>query len=424
MKKEKDDTIQRRIEKLKELAVTATDSCKEELIDLSLQIHANPELPFKEFKSSKLLAGYLREHEFVVEYPAYGLDTAFKATIGSSGPRIGIMAEYDAVPGVGHGCGHNIIATAAVGAGVALASVIEDMGGQIIVFGTPAEEGGNGKELMAKQGAFNGLDAAMMIHPYVMDMLYYDCGTICLISVEYFGKTAHPATPGKGIDALESMLAGFGAYNVLLKKILLENSEKEGTSGVILQGGVGAHMISDYTTAQVIACGANDKLLKDLVEKIYDCFKAGSSATGSRLEFKYDWENRYRGVFSNRVMCSLFDANIHLLRPGWNPSTPKPLIRRAGTDMGTVSQIVPSIHPFITIMPADAAWHSVESAAASVSEEGHKAMLDSAKAMAMTAIELIRRPDVLGEAKKEFALMQNKSIDTGLRPLTGSIATP
>jgi amidohydrolase len=400
------DTTEAKIERLKASVVEVVDSRRQELVDMSLQIHANPELLFQEFKSSKLLADYLRENGFTVEYPAYGLETAFKATIGEGTPRIGIMAEYDAIPEVGHGCGHNIIGTAAAGAAVALAPVIKELGGQVIVFGTPAEEGGNGKELMAKQGAFNELDAAMMIHPFNFDMLYYDCGTITLISVEYFGKAAHPSTPEKGINALDAMLVGFGAYNTLQQKILADDSLDEGVSGVILQGGVAAHLIPDHTTAQIIALGANDGILKNLLNKVYDCFKAGASATGARLEFNYDWENRYRGVYSNRVMCKLFDTNIKSVRPSWNPVTPKPLLKRAGTDMGSVSQIVPSVHAFIAIMPEDGGWHTVESAAAAASEEGHKAMFDSAKAMAMTTVDLLMRPEILKKAQEELAGIQ------------------
>jgi amidohydrolase len=399
-------TLEAKIERLKTSVVAAVDSRQKELIDMSLAIHANPELLFQEFKSSRLLADYLRENGFAVEYPAYGLETAFKATIGEGRPKIGIMAEYDALPDVGHGCGHNIIGTAAAGAAVALASVLKDLGGQVIVFGTPAEEGGNGKELMAKQGAFNDLDAAMMIHPFNFDMLYYDCGTITLISVGYFGKTAHPSTPEKGINALDAMLVGFGAYNTLQQKILADDSLEEGVSGVVLQGGIAAHLIPDHTTAQIIALGASDGILKNLLNKLYDCFKAGASATGARLEFNYDWENRYRGVYSNRAMCKLFDNNVKSVRPNWNPVTPKPLIHRAGTDMGSVSQIVPSIHAFIAILPKDEGLHTIEFAAAAASEEGHTAMLDSAKAMAMTTVDLIMRPEVLKQAQEEFAHLQ------------------
>lgn len=391
-----------KVKRLKEAVVAAVDSRHKELIDISLEIHNDPELAFKEFKASKLLADYLRSNGFSVEYGAYDLETAFKATIGSSVPRIAILAEYDALEGVGHGCGHNIIGTAAAGAGVALALVIKELGGTVVVFGTPAEEGGNGKELMAKRGAFNDIDAAMMIHPLNRDFLPWDCPGLALVNVEYFGKAAHPAIPEKGINALDAMLVGFTAFSALRQRILSSAAAEEVVVSVILKGGVGAHIIPDHTTAQIIALATSDDGLKALLDRVQDCFKAGAVATGARLEFQYDWDNRYRALRTNRVVCELFNANMRSLRPDWNPAPPRSVAESAATDMGTVSQITPSIHVGIAIAPSDVGWHSVESAAAAASDEGLKAMLDGAKAMAMTTIDLIVRPDILKEAQDEF----------------------
>ncbi len=390
-----------KVKRLKKAVVAAVDSRQKELIDISLMIHNNPELAFKEFKTSKLLADYLRSNGFSVEYGAYDLETAFKATIGGSGSRIAILAEYDALEGVGHGCGHNIIGTAAAGAGVALTSVVKELGGAVLVFGAPAEEGGNGKELMAKRGAFNDIDAAMMIHPLNRDFLPWDCPGLALVKVEYFGKAAHPAIPEKGINALDAMLVGFTAFSALRQAILSSAASEEVVVGVILKGGVGAHIIPDHTTAEIIALATSDDGLKVLLDRVQDCFKAGAVATGARLEFQYDWDNRYRALHANRVMCELFNANMRSLRPDWNPVTPS-VAESLATDMGTVSQITPSIHVGIAIAPPDTGWHSIESAATAASGEGHKAMLDGAKAMAMTAIDLIMRPDILKKAHDEF----------------------
>lgn len=387
--------------RLKEAVAVDIDSQQKELIDISLKIHDNPEIRFKEFMSSRLLADYLRNNGFSVEYGAYDLETAFKATTGSSGPRIAIMAEYDALEVVGHGCGHNIIGTAAIGAGVALASLIKELGGTVVVFGTPAEEGGNGKELMAKRGAFNNIDAAMMIHPLNHDLLPWDTAIVLLVNVEYFGKASHPAFAGKGINALDSMLVGFNALGTLRQTILASSAPEEFVVGVILKGGVGAHIIPDHTTAQIIAAAVSDDLLKALLDRVQDCFKSGALATGARLEFQYDWDNRYRATHTNRVMCELFNSNMRSLRPDWSPVSPS-FIESGATDMGSVSQITPSIHPGIAIVPGDVLWHSVESAAASASEEGHRAMLDGAKAMAMTTIDLIVLPEILKKAQEEF----------------------
>ena len=396
----------RKSEKLKNIAISAVDSRQEDLIDISMEIHRNPELPFEEFKASALLANYLRDNNFNVDYPAYGLETAFKATVGNSGPSIAIMAEYDAVPEIGHGCGHSIIATAAVGAGVALSSIIEEIGGTIAIFGTPAEEtvAGAGKALMAKNGAFNSIDAAMMIHPWNSDRLErgYDCGAWVMVNVEYFGKAAHPTDTANAINALDAMLVGFNAFNTLRLGAAARGSLEEGYWGVITKSSDSVGVVPDHTTAVVLPLGRDEEILRALLDKVYGCFKAGANATGARLEFTYDWDSRFPPVRSNRVMSELFDANIRSIRPEWNPITPRTLLERAGTDMGFVSQMTPSIHPWIAITSRDVGFHSVESTAASASEEGHKAMLDGAKAMAMTAIDLITNPEILKEAHDDF----------------------
>lgn len=386
------------IGRLKEAVVAKLDSLQRELIDISLEIHRNPELCFKEFKASRLLVGYLRDYGFNVEYPAYDLETAFKATIGSSGPKIGIMAEYDAIPEVGHGCGHNIIGTAAVGAGVALAPIIREVGGTVVVFGTPAEEGGNGKELMARRGAFEGTDAAMMIHPWNKDFLYENTLALSdLINIEYFGKEAHASTPEKGINALDALLIGFCAFKTI--QPLLPSKIN---AALITKGGTFIAAIPGHTTAQLLLPARNDEELKDALAKVESCFKAGAIATGARLEFRHDWDNRYRATYTNRVIAECFDANMRTIRKEWNPPGAFPGSELAPTDMGSVSQITPSIHVFIAIAPSDVAWHTVESTAACASEEGHEAMLDSAKAMAMTTIDLMMYSDILKKARDEF----------------------
>jgi amidohydrolase len=387
-----------RVKRLKGEVAATVDSRQKELTDMSLGIHRNPELLFNEFKASKLLVGYLRDNGFSVEYPAYGLETAFKATLGDSRPRVGIMAEYDALPEIGHGCGHNIIGTAAVGAGVALASIIKEIGGTVVIFGTPAEEGGNGKELMAKQGAFNDIDAGMMIHPFNGDFLYNNTLTVSdLINIEYFGKEAHASTPEKGINALDALLIGFSAFKTMQPLL----PSKMNTC-IISNGGTFIAIVPGHTQAQLLLPARNDEELKDALAKVENCFKAGAIATGARLEFRHNWENRYRATHTNRVIAECFDANMKTIRKKWNPPNSFSGSELAPTDMGSVSQITPSIHAFIAIAPTDVAWHTVESTAACASEEGRKAMLDSAKAMAMTTIDLIMEPGILRRADEEF----------------------
>ncbi len=396
------ESNEEKIGRLKEAVVAKLDSRQRELIDISLEIHRNPELCFKEFKASRLLVDYLRNNGFNVEYPAYDLETAFKATVGDSGPKIAVMAEYDAIPEVGHACGHNIIGTSAIGAGIALGSIIKEVGGTVVVFGTPAEEGGNGKELMTKRKAFENIEAAMMIHPWNNDFLYDNTLALSdLINIEYFGKEAHASTPEKGINALDALLIGFCAFKTI--QPLLPSKIN---AGLITKGGTFIAAIPGHTTAQLLLPARNDEELKDALVKVENCFKAGAIATGARLEFRHNWDNRYRATYTNRVIAECFDANMRTIRKKWNPPIAFHGSELAPTDMGSVSQITPSIHVFIAIAPTDVAWHTVESTAACASEEGHKAMLDSAKAMAMTTIDLIMRSEILKKAHDEFKITQ------------------
>jgi amidohydrolase len=385
------------VQRLKTAVIKTVDSHQKELVELSLKIHANPEILFQEFDSSRLLADYLQNNEFKVDYGAYELDTAFKASIsGGTGPRIAIVAEYDAIPEVGHGCGHNIIGTAAVGAGIALASIIKELGATVTVFGAPAEEGGNGKKLMADRGAFDDIDAAMMIHPWNGDFIYSNSMAALPMELEYFGKKAHPAHPEKGINALDAMLVGFTAYKTLLPVLPAVNP------GVIIKGADTVLWVPDHSTAQFIVTGRDDTELEDARERILNCFRAGAIATGARLEFRYDWENRYRANRVNHTIGEIFSDNMRLIRANWDPPAWAPHSEIAVTDMGSVSQMVPSIHAWIAILESDLMMHSIEAAAAACSDIGHKAMLDGAKAMAMTAIDLIQGPDLLEKARNEF----------------------
>jgi len=398
------------LRRLKDAAVAFIDSCREELIEMSLKIRDNPEPAFEEFHASRLLADYLSTKGFEIEYGAYGLETAFRGTIGHSGPGIGFMAEYDAVDiggYLGHGCAHNIIGTMGAAAGAALASIIGETGGRAVVFGTPGEElnkrRANGKELMARRGAFHDIDAAMMTHPWHRDSAPWDAAGLIIAEAEYFGKASHPTAAEAGINALDAMFISFTAYAALRQQILsASGGPRQYSSGYIVKAGIGAHIIPDHTKAHLVALAWTDDSLKDLLDRVHNCFKAGEIATGARLEFNYDFDNRYRTLRSNRIMSQLFDANMKSIRPDWNPIPPTVIYDGAATDMGSVSQITPSIHPGVSLSKSPLRWHSEDVVRASGSEEGRKLLLDGAKALALTAIDLITRSDILEQAREEF----------------------
>lgn len=393
------ESIATKIQSLKDTVIANVDSQREKLIEISLEIHDNPELCFKEFRASKLLTDYLKKNGFAITYPAYGLDSAFRGTIGNAGSKIAILAEYDAVADLGHACGHNLIGSAAVGAGVALTSVINELGGTVVVLGTPAEEGGNGKGIMIKRGAFKDIDAAMMIHPNTgQDQACSDSVAFILLKIEYLGKAAHPAQPEKGINAQDAMLIAFTAFNTL--RIATPYPEIDGS---ITQGGVEQHtVIPDHTAANCHIRATDDEDLRNRLEKVLNCFKAGALATGASLEYKYDWENRYRAQRSNRVIAELFDTNMKLVRKNWDPIPQLPDQLMVGTDMGNVSMVTPAIQPLVSIAPVDVTLHTPAATQATLSEKGHQAMVDSAKAMAMTTIDLLVRPELLRKARAEW----------------------
>ncbi|MBA7613603.1 N-acetyldiaminopimelate deacetylase [subsurface metagenome] len=382
------------LEKLKKEIQAEVEAHRQELIDLSLKIHANPEVGWQEEKSSGWLADYLEKNGFKVERGICDLPTAFRARYGQGKPVIAIMAEYDALPGVGHGCGHNIIGTIAVGAGTAAKLAAEQAGGTILVFGTPTEECLGGKVVMAEKGAFDGIDAAMIVHPRGK---YNAVGVqfLAMISldVEFWGKSAHASSaPWDGINALEAMIQSFNGINSLRQHI----KNKARIHGVITDGGKVANVIPEHSAGAFMVRATEDAYLDELREKVLNCFKAAALSTGARLEYR--WGQRCSAMRFNSVLTQLWADNIQTLG------------RRAdgfleiggSTDMGNVSVIVPSMHPFVAISPEPVPLHSTEFAAVAASDAGMEGLIDGAKALAMTAADVIGQPETLSRIKEEF----------------------
>lgn len=382
------------LEKLKKEIQAEVEAHRQELIDLSLKIHTNPEVGWQEEKASGWLADYLEKNGFQVERGICDLPTAFRAHYGQGKPVIAIMAEYDALPGVGHGCGHNIIGTAAVGAGIAAKLAVEQGGGTILVIGTPAEECLGGKVTMAEKGAFDGIDAAMMVHPRGK---YNAVGVrfLAMISldVEFWGKSAHASSaPWDGINALEAMIQSFNGINSLRQHI----KNKARIHGVITDGGKVANVIPEHSAGAFMVRATEDAYLDELREKVLNCFKAAALSTGARLEYR--WGQRCSAMRFNSVLTQLWAGNIQTLG------------RRAdgfleiggSTDMGNVSVIVPSMHPFVAISPEPIPLHSTEFAAVAASDAGMEGLIDGAKALAMTAADVISQPETLSRIREEF----------------------
>jgi amidohydrolase len=380
-------------------ACAAVEAQRTALIALSSRIHACPELKFEEAQSSAWLAEYLERAGFRVERQAYGLPTAFAARLGSGSPQVAVLCEYDALPGIGHGCGHNIIAAAGAGAGAALAGIIAETGGSLLVLGTPAEEGGGGKILMARQGAFKEVDAAMMVHPAGMDLAAMQVLAFSQVEVEYRGRAAHAsAFPHRGVNALDALVTAYTAIAQLRQHI----RATERIHGIITDGGQAPNIVPERAAGIFCVRAATAPALARLKERVVACFKAGALATGAELNLRTLGDD-YSDMWTNRPLADSYAANLerlgrHLMDLGHVPAA-----IAGSTDMGNVSKLVPAIHPMIAAAPPTVPLHSTEFAHWAGGEEGHRAVIDGAKVLAMTALDVICTPELVAAMKATFA---------------------
>ncbi len=383
--------------RLKEIVAQEVEGRREELVELSLRIHAHPETAFQEHRSAQWLADYLEANGFQVERGICGIATAFRASYGSGRPVIAFLAEYDALPGIGHGCGHNIIGTASTAAGIAARAAADALGGTVLVIGTPAEEAAGGKVYMAARGAFDGLDCAMLVHPASRDAVLTYALACLELDVEFHGRAAHAAAaPEAGINALDAMVIAFSAIGLLRQQVRSDAR----IHGIITDGGQAVNVIPHHTAAKLLLRALDDDYLDSLRERVLACFRAGAEATGCRLEYRWGDESRYMTMRTNRVLARVFAANYEAL--GRRPEEPRERRSLGSTDMGNVSHLVPAIHPTVAIAPPEVPIHTEEFREFARSESGHRGLLDAAKAMAMTAVDLLAEPSLLEEAWQEF----------------------
>ena len=384
------------IAELKASVTASVEAQRQQLRNLSLKIHANPELGFKEVKAAAWLTQYLEKNGFAVERGICDIETAFRGSYGEGKPAIALAAEYDALPQLGHACGHNLIAGGSVGAAVAAKAAIDQFGGSVQVIGTPAEELYGGKVIMAGRGAFDNLDAAMMVHPGSHNAAVTPALACLALEVEFFGKAAHAAGhPEAGINALEAMLLSFTAINSLRQHI----KDKVRIHGIITDGGDAANVVPAHSAGNFLVRAEDDAYLDELKERVLDCFVGGATATGARLEYRWG-ETRYAPMRNNMALARLFKQNMQSLGRRMPLSDPD---RSFGsTDMGNVSQIVPGIHPGVAIVSPGVVNHSPEFALAACSDAGIEGMLDAAKAMAMTIVDLVASPEAIAQVKREF----------------------
>jgi amidohydrolase len=393
------------LDRLKTRVTDAVDRLAEELWQLALQIHGNPELAFKEEKAAAWLTELLERQGCRVERGVGGLPTAFRAEVSGAGdgPTIAVMAEYDALPGIGHACGHNVIATAGAGAGAALALAAAGLSdarlpyrGRIVVLGTPAEEGGAGKVKLMEAGVFRGVDAAMMIHPRCGTQVWRPSLGLMKAKVECFGRAAHAASwPWRGVNALNAVIGLFNALDAMRQHLRPDAR----IHGVITVGGQQANIIPEYTAAEFYLRSLDKTYLQELRRRFEAAAEGAATATGCRVEVTVD-PTIHDPLKPNVTMAGLFERNLARIDFPVDPDD-----GQAGfgsTDAGNVSHAVPTIHPYIRTSPDGVPGHSREFAEHNATPLARAGMVAGAKALALTALDLLADPASLRAAKADF----------------------
>jgi len=370
------------VEGLKAQACSLIDKNAETLINVSHEIHDHPEENYEEVFASELLTRTANGLGMPVELGAFDCATGFSGDVGS-GPTVCIMSEYDALPDIGHGCGHNVIAAAGLGAAIALASIAKASGGRVRYLGTPAEEGGGGKILMARNGALAGVDLAMMVHPADADLATIDAIALQQLLVEYTGQESHAAAaPHLGRNALDAAVLGYMAVATLRQHIL----PTERIHGIFLKSGEKPNIVPREASSEWYVRSDNVTSLAALKPRVLASLESGAHACGCSVS--HQWIGTpYADMVTNDTMGTMYAHNALTL--GRTVTDPRHGGHRVvgSTDMGNVSHLVPSIHPMIASAPAGISIHTKQFAEFARSPMADKAVLDGAKAMAMTAID-------------------------------------
>lgn len=375
------------------------DGLDEELSELALDIHANPELAFEEKQTSQKLAALLEQEGFKVTKPFCALETSFRAehTFGPGGPTITLLAEYDALPEIGHACGHNLIGVASVGAAVALKKVYGGhlKAGRVQVIGTPAEEGGGGKIVLLERGGFEGTDAAMMFHPSHRTMINRSSLAATHLTMRFHGKASHASTnPHLGVNALDACIQTFNAVNALRQHL----PDEYRVHGIITHGGVAANIVPEYAEASFLVRHKRLTVLNSIRDKVLACARGAALSVGATVEIEEGDVYAERNI--NETMANRFGKHLESL--GVTLQEPPKVGGVGSSDFGNLSQVVPAIHPYVKIAAEGTSNHTEAFATAAASPEGLTGMIQASKALAATASDLLTDAALLSEVKEVF----------------------
>lgn len=373
------------------------DSIENELLELFEKIHDNPEVSFSEYKASGWIIDLLKKHGFEISEKIGGLDTAFKARFKGKkeGPKVAFLAEYDALPEIGHGCGHNIIATCSVGAAIGLSKIMKELDGEVLLIGTPAEEGGGGKIILLEQNEFDDVDYALMIHPTSSRSIIGRGGLAATrVTVEFEGKAAHSSTPEKGINALNAVIQVFNGIDALRATFDM----KSNINGIITKGGEAANIIPEYARCDFSVRAKTLDELKNLVEKIKKVVNASEVLTGAKATV--DIGKMYAERYPNMVMAEAFKSNMKLL--GEEMGYPDPEQKVGSSDIGNVTLKIPAIHSYLAIANDNVNSHSIEFTRYAKSPRAKEIAIKGAKGLAMTGYGILKDEALREKINKEF----------------------
>jgi len=380
-------------------ALDAIDKISGKLKDIARFIHAHPELGFQERESSAAVAGSLEANGFKVDRGAGGIETAFvaKSARSGSGPKVAFLAEYDALPGLGHACGHNLISAASVGAAIGAAEAYEKIPGEVLCIGTPAEEGGGGKILLARKNIFDGLDAVMMVHPSNETAVFKKALGVVTVTLKFLGKSAHAAAlPEKGINALDAMILFFSGINAMRQQF----PRYVRVHGIITHGGDAPNIIPDRTEAAILVRAMSEKVLERTLEKVEGIANGAALATGCKLEINILRDMAYAPFLPNHALGNVFRTNIESLGVEVNQGPEDEGM--GSSDVGNVGRVAPTIHPEFAISTKDVANHTPEFAVAAGTDAAMEIALKMAKAMALTAVSVFENRELLKDIRAEF----------------------
>ena len=374
------------MEEAKKRIAAAIDEAREDLLALSKNIHDNPELGFEEFKALEFISETLEKHGYQVQKGYGGLPTSFRAEKAGKedGPTVAFLAEYDALNGVGHGCGHNLIATCSVGAFLGLASMMEDLPGRICIIGTPAEEGGAGKVKLLRNGAFDDVDFAMMMHPSSGGSNLVGRGgrAACTVKVHFKGRGAHSSAPKNGINALSAVISVFNQIDLLRPTF----DPQDNINGIITNGGAAANIIPAEAACAFCLRADTMKRIEELIEIVKKCAANAENLTGAKAEVSWDDISAER--YPNKPMCQAFKDNM--ASQGIEMTWPDPNKQYGSSDIGNVSIKIPAIHDYLSITDdKEIQAHTTEYAAAAGTPEAQEVCLKGAKGLAMTGYDIL-----------------------------------